>query len=43
MLTTETSERLKAMGKELGVIGWINKPCNPVKLLAAIVKVLAKK
>lgn len=43
MLTTETSDRLKAEGKELGVMGWINKPFNPEKLLVAVQKILDKK
>lgn len=43
MLTTETSDKLKAAGKEVGVLAWINKPFAPEKLLAAVDKVLAMK
>jgi two-component system chemotaxis response regulator CheY len=43
MLTTETSDALKAAGKEVGVMAWINKPFVPEKLLGAISKVLAMK
>jgi len=42
MLTTETSEKLQAVGKEAGVIAWINKPFDPAKLLAAVNKVTSK-
>jgi len=40
MLTTETSDKLKALGKQAGVIAWIIKPFVEEKLLNAIVKVL---
>jgi two-component system chemotaxis response regulator CheY len=40
MLTTETSERLKNAGKEVGVMAWINKPFSTEKMLAAVNKVL---
>lgn len=43
MLTTETSVALKAAGKEVGVMAWINKPCDAAKLIAAVDKVLSKK
>lgn len=42
MLTTETSEKLKSAGKEVGVIAWINKPFDSAKLVAAVGKVTAK-
>ena len=40
MLTTETSDKLKTMGKRAGVIAWIIKPFVEEKLLSAIAKVL---
>ncbi len=40
MLTTETKEELRTKGRELGASGWIVKPCETDKLLAAIQKVL---
>lgn len=41
MLTTETSDKLKAAGKQVGVIAWIIKPFVEEKLMQAITKVLA--
>lgn len=43
VLTTETSDTLKTSGKAVGVLAWINKPCDATKLLAAVDKVLARK
>ncbi len=43
VLTTETSDTLKSAGKGVGVLAWINKPCDGPKLVAAVDKVLAKK
>lgn len=40
MLTTETKDELRQQGKELGASGWIVKPCEPDKLLAAIQKLV---
>jgi two-component system chemotaxis response regulator CheY len=40
MLTTETKDELKQKGRELGASGWIVKPCEPDKLLAAIKKLI---
>ena len=40
MLTTETSNDMKAKGKALGLTGWIVKPFNPTQLKAAITRVL---
>jgi len=40
MLTTETKEELRQKGRELGASGWIVKPCEPDKLLAAIGKLI---
>lgn len=41
MLTTETSAELKAQGKEAGVLGWITKPFEAAKILAAVQKLTA--
>ncbi len=43
MLTTETSEHLKASGKQAGVTAWIVKPFVAEKLLMAVDKVTAAK
>lgn len=43
MLTTETSDRLKSAGKQVGVMAWITKPFATEKLLGAVNKVLAMK
>ena len=43
VLTTETSDALKTSGKGVGVLAWINKPCDAAKLVAAVDKVLARK
>lgn len=43
MLTTDTSEKLKATGKQIGVVAWIVKPFIEDKILMAITKVLAAK
>ncbi|MDH5464119.1 MAG: response regulator [Thiovulaceae bacterium] len=40
MLTTETSDDMKAQGKALGLTGWIVKPFNPTQLKSAITRVL---
>jgi len=42
VLTTETSETLKANGKAVGVLAWITKPFVPTKLVEAVKKVTAK-
>ena len=42
VLTTETSDTLKTNGKTVGVLAWINKPCDAAKLSAAVDKVLKK-
>jgi two-component system chemotaxis response regulator CheY len=42
MLTTESSERLKEIGKKLGVMAWIVKPFDAQKLLAGIEKALKR-
>ncbi|HKL86139.1 MAG TPA: response regulator [Treponemataceae bacterium] len=41
MLTTETKDELRQKGRELGASGWIVKPCEPEKLLAAIQKLVS--
>ena len=43
VLTTETSDTLKSSGKGVGVLAWINKPCDTAKLQVAVEKVLARK
>ena len=40
MLTTETSQEVKAQGKALGLTGWIVKPFNQTQLKSAINRVL---
>ena len=40
MLTTETKEERRDEAKKLGATGWIVKPCETDKLLAAISKII---
>lgn len=40
MLTTESQEEKKILGKEAGATGWIIKPFKPEQLLGVIKKVL---
>lgn len=40
MLTTESGNDLKQMGKSAGATGWIVKPFDPQKLIAVVRKVL---
>jgi two-component system chemotaxis response regulator CheY len=40
VLTTETSDTMKAHGKAAGVTGWVQKPFSDVKIQKAISKVL---
>ena len=40
LLTTESSDNMKAQGKAAGATGWLVKPFNPERLLATIAKVL---
>jgi two-component system chemotaxis response regulator CheY len=40
MLTTESGQDKKSLGKAAGATGWLVKPFNPEKLLATIEKVL---
>jgi len=43
VLTTETSEKLKLQGKEVGVSAWIIKPFSAERLKQAINKILLLK
>lgn len=40
MLTTESSDAMKATGKEIGVTGWMVKPFNNEKLVKSLKMVL---
>ncbi len=40
VLTTESSQDKRAIGKQAGATGWILKPFNPEQLLATIARVL---
>ena len=40
MLTTESGDDIKAMGKAAGATGWLVKPFDPEQLLATVRKVL---
>jgi two-component system chemotaxis response regulator CheY len=40
MLTTESSDAMKAQGKAAGATGWIVKPFDPSKLLEVVKKVI---
>lgn len=40
MLTTESSDTMKAQGRAAGATGWMVKPFNPAKLLEVLKKVL---
>ena len=40
MLTTESQDNKKQMGRAAGATGWIVKPFNPTQLLAVVAKVL---
>lgn len=42
MLTTQTSQEMKALGKDLGVIAWIIKPYEKKKVMNGVAKVLAR-
>lgn len=41
VLTTEASPERKSEGKAAGATGWVVKPFNPERLLAAVAKVLS--
>lgn len=40
ILTTESSDQMKAQGKAAGATGWLVKPFDPAKLLEVVRKVL---
>ena len=40
MLTTESSDAMKAKGKEAGATGWLVKPFDPAKLVELVKKVI---
>jgi two-component system chemotaxis response regulator CheY len=40
MLTTESSDAMKAQGKAAGATGWMVKPFDPAKLIQVIKKVM---
>lgn len=40
MLTTESSDAMKAAGKSAGATGWLVKPFDPQKLLDVVKKVI---
>jgi len=40
MLTTESSDQMKAQGKAAGATGWLVKPFDPAKLLEVVTKVI---
>jgi len=40
MLTTESSDAMKAAGRAAGATGWLVKPFDPVRLLEVVKKVI---
>jgi two-component system chemotaxis response regulator CheY len=40
MLTTESSDAMKAAGKAAGATGWLVKPFDPVRLVEVVKKVI---
>lgn len=40
MLTTESSDEMKAQGRAAGANGWLVKPFDPKKLIAVVQKVI---
>jgi len=40
MLTTESSDDMKAQGRAAGATGWIVKPFDPERLIAVVKKVI---
>lgn len=40
MLTTESSDSMKAQGRAAGATGWLVKPFDPAKLLEVVKKVI---
>ncbi|PWU18039.1 MAG: hypothetical protein C5B49_07840 [Bdellovibrio sp.] len=43
VLTTETDERLKAASRDVGVIGWVNKPVTQETILSVVKKLVSMK
>ena len=41
MLTTESSDVMKAQGKAAGATGWLVKPFDPNKLLEVVAKIIS--
>ncbi len=41
MLTTESSDAMKAQGKAAGATGWLVKPFDPNKLLEVVAKIIS--
>lgn len=41
MLTTESSDTMKAQGKAAGATGWLVKPFDPNKLLEVVAKIIS--
>jgi two-component system, chemotaxis family, chemotaxis protein CheY len=41
MLTTESSQEMKAQGRAAGATGWIVKPFDPARLLEVVRKIVA--
>ena len=42
MLTTESSDEMKAMGKQAGATGWIVKPFDPDRMIALVKKLIGE-
>jgi two-component system chemotaxis response regulator CheY len=40
MLTTENSNEMKSIGKQLGIMGWVTKPFSDLKIQKTVKKVL---
>jgi two-component system, chemotaxis family, chemotaxis protein CheY len=40
ILTTESSDTMKAKGREAGATGWLVKPFDPVRLIEVVKKVI---
>lgn len=40
MLTTESSDEMKAKGKAVGATGWMVKPFDPARLIGVVKKVI---
>ncbi len=40
MLTTESSDEMKARGKAVGATGWMVKPFDPARLIGVVKKVI---